>query len=208
MDERDIDASPETRYARFARNAAGVSNLAAGGLALAAYFLGTLLDETGAWARGALATTPFIWMGLKGLLARRFRARHAVEEEPIGARHRQWRQLFTAMAALIGAMVVLVAIVSRSDPTFPAGRALPLGVYIVFGATLPVFVWRFALTTEELLVALFLCAQAALLLVGTGHELGAGVQMPVAAGVIILLGVKQLTDYRRVVSDARRTDNE
>jgi hypothetical protein len=205
----EVNTNPEIEelqrgIRRFVRNAGGVTNIAAGGLILAAYFLATLIDVLGAWTRIALAATPFAWVAVKELLRRRFARRHPVGEERRGELQRQWHRLFIAMSALVGVMVIVVAVVSRSDASFPAGRALPLTGYVLFGVMTPIAVWRYVRTTEEILVGLFLIAQAALFLVSTNVELGAGVQMPIAAAVAVLLGVKQQLEYRQLIAEIER----
>lgn len=198
MDAHTETDELERGYRRFARNAGGVTNIAAGGLILAAYFLATLIDRLGSWTRVVFALTPFVWIGVKELLRRRYARRHRSGEEPTSDAQRQWHRLFTAITALVGVMVVVVAVASRSDASFPTGRALPLAGYVLFGVATPIAVWFFVRTMEEILVGLFLVAQAALFLVATDLELGTRIEMPVAASVALLLGVKQQMDYRRL----------
>jgi hypothetical protein len=193
----------EAGYGRFASNAGGVTNVAAGGLILAAYFLATMIDVLGAWTRALLGLTPFAWVAVKELLRKQYARRHGASNEWIEGSHRRWHRLFTSITALIGAMVVAVAVASLSDASFPVGRALPFWAYVLFGVATPIVVWRFVRTREEILVGLFLVAQAAFFLVSANLELGTGIQMPVVAGVALLLGVKQRLEYRQLDGEVR-----
>lgn len=191
------------RYARFSKSAGGLASVLGGGLALVAYVMGALSPPEGLWGRLALASAPFVWIGAKEILRRRYYQPLGRVEEPRTEYERRWHLGFTIFTAIVSAAVVAVVLWT----TVVRGRGLPpAGVlgYVAIVAVMPVLVWHFMKTPLEFIVGVFLVCQAALMLGGGSYALWEQPQAPIAAVALVGLGIKQHLDFRSLRRELAR----
>jgi hypothetical protein len=191
------------RYARFSRSAGGLASVLGGGLALVAYLAGALSAPEGLWGRLALASAPFVWIGAKEVLRRRYYQPLGRVEQPRTAYERRWHLGFTIFTAIVSVAVVAVVLWE----TVVRGRGLPpAGVlgYLAIVAVMPVLVWHFMKTPLEFIVGVFLVCQAALMLGGTSYALWEQPQAPIAAVALVGLGIKQHLEFLSLRSELAR----
>lgn len=184
-------------YARYSKSAGGLASVLGGGLALVAYVMGALAPPEGLWGRLALASAPFVWIGVKEALRRRYYQPLGRVEEPKTDYERRWHPgltLFTAAVSLAIVVVVAWESIVRGGGLPPAGM---LG-YLAIIALMPVLVWYFMRTPVEFIVGVFLVCHAALMLGGNSYALWEQPQAPIAAVVLVGLGIKQHLEFRRL----------
>ena len=77
------------------------------------------------------------------------------------------------------------------------GKSPPWQVYgsLAFTVAMPIVVWRFLRTTEELILGIFLMFQSVLLLAGRPSQLGSLLHIPVVAAVAMLAGAWQHHEF-------------
>jgi hypothetical protein len=180
-----------------------LASVLGGGLALMAYVVGALSPPDGLWGRLALASAPFVWIGAKEVMRRRYYQPLGRVAEPSTEYERRWHLGFTIFTAVVSIAVVagvLWVTVERGRGVPPAGV---LG-YLAIVALLPVLVWYFMRTPLEFIVGVFLVCQAALMLGGTSYALWEQPQAPIAAVVLVVLGIKQHLDFRSLRRDLAR----
>jgi hypothetical protein len=200
----DALADLTRRYARFSLSAGGLASALGGALALVAYFVGALTPPDSLWGRIGLATTPLVWIGAKEWLRRRYYQRLGRVTQVRTDSERRWHVGFTLAIGLITLAVagfVLAGIVdgSRSVKDDPG----VIG-YLAFVLSTPVLVWYFMRTPLELIVGVFLMAQAALAVVGVHYSLGEQPQAPIAALVLLVIGIRQHAEFRKLRRDIQR----
>lgn len=185
------------RYASFSRSAGGASSVLGGALVLITYFVGALVSPSSAWGRIALASAPIVWLVCRELLRSRYYQKLGRVEEPVSRNDRRLHVGLTVFVSVISiAIVGLFLYVAWQEPA----RALTpawLG-YIAFVAALPWVVWKYLKTPLEFIIGVFLVAQAALMLGGGHYSLGEQPQAPIAAVVLIVLGVRQHMQFQRL----------
>jgi hypothetical protein len=194
-DERLADLT--RRYARYSISAGGLASVLGGLLALVAYLLGAVAPPDGLLGRGALALTPFVWIAAKEALRRGYYQRLGRVVEARTRSERRWHLGFTAFTALVSASIVGVILWLR---LFSDAGAFGWGIigYLALVATMPVLVWYFMKTPLEFIVGVFLVCQAALMLVGMSYSLWQQPQAPIAAVALMVVGVRQHRDFRRL----------
>lgn len=176
--------------ARAARNEAGLGILLAGTLALAGYLAAGSLPLA-PWGRGLLALIPFAWIAGKQALSSHVRAL-LPGFEPRPTPLEQTIHRVTTIVVTVSCLGVLVFAVERLW-----GRSPPWQVYasLAFTVAMPVLVWRFLKTTEELILGVFLMFQAVLLLAGRPAHVGSLIQIPIVAALAMLLGARQHHEF-------------
>lgn len=185
------------RYASFSRSAGGASSVLGGALVLITYFVGALVSPSSAWARIALASAPVVWLVCRELLRSRYYQKLGRVEEPVSRNDRRLHVGLTVFVSVISiAIVGLFLYVAWQEPARTLTPAW-LG-YIAFVAALPWVVWKYLKTPLEFIIGVFLVAQAALMLGGGHYSLGEQPQAPIAAVVLIVLGVRQHMQFRRL----------
>lgn len=185
------------RYARYARSASGLGGVLGGLLVLVSYFAGALIEPLGIAARLALAAAPLLWIVGKELLRSSYYQRLGEATQRWSRADRNWHigfTLFTALVSVVILVVVLGETLASPGATLTAGT---LG-YLAYIAAMPVLVWFFMRTPLEFIAGVFLVAQAALMLGGGNYQLGQQPQAPIAAVVLIVVGIRQHLDYRDV----------
>lgn len=185
------------RYARYSHSAGGLASVVGGCLALAAYVIGALAPPDGVAGRVALAAAPFAWIGAKEALQRLYYQPLGRVQERRTDSERRWHLGFTLFTAAVSVAIVGFIVFRLLSRGLPTGVASMLG-YLAMVAVLPVLVWFFMRTPLEFIVGTFLVCQAALMLGGTSYGLGEQPQAPLAAVVLVGLGVKQHLDFRRL----------
>lgn len=185
------------RYAPYSLSAGGLGSALGGTLVLITYFVGALAAPTGAGGRLALAAAPLVWIAAKELLRTRYYQRLGQVRQPWGRADRGWHVAFTLFTA--AASVGIVVSVIRSAGGDPAVLLEPaiLG-YLAFVVALPPLVWFFMRTPLEFIAGVFLVAQAAVILAGGHYELGRQPQAPIAAVVLIALGIRQHLQFKHL----------
>jgi cell shape-determining protein MreD len=184
------------RYARFSRSAAGLGSVVGGVFVLVAYFVGALAPLT-VWIRAVLVALPFVWLVVREVLRRHLYQRHGRVAEIVQARNRRWHYVFTGFTGLVSTgILVWIATDLLSGRPVPEPGWLALAGYIAFVAALPFLVLFFLWTPLEYIIGIFLIAQAAVVVAGGHYVLGQQIQAPVAAVVLIALGLAQHREFR------------
>lgn len=185
------------RYARYSTSAGGLASVLGGTLALIAYLLGAFAPPSDVLGRGALALTPFLWIAAKEAIQRAYYQRMGRVVEARTRSERRWHLGFTAFTALVSVSIVGVVLWLR---VFGEAGELPWGMvgYLALVAVMPALVWFFMKTPLEFIVGVFLVCQAALMLAGSSYELWQQPQAPIAAVALVVVGVKQHRDFRRL----------
>lgn len=182
------------RYARYSRTAGGLGSVLGGALVLATYLVGALVSPSGLLSRLALAATPILWIVAKEVLRSRYYQQLGRVTEPRTTSERRWHLAFTLFTAAVSLAILGVILwTSRSVPRRLLEPAV-LG-YLAYIAAMPLLVWRFMPTPLEFIAGVFLVAQAALALVGVHYQLGDQLQAPIAALVLIVLGLRQHREF-------------
>lgn len=184
------------RYARYSRSAGGLASVLGGGLALVAYVVGGLAPPEGIPGRAALALAPFVWIAAKEVLRRRLYQTLGRVGERWDRKDRRLHVGFTAFTTVVSAVVII----GVGWPTAAGGGAAPTATwgYVALVAAMPVLVWFFMRTPLEYVVGVFLVCQAALMLAGSHYELWEQPQAPLAALALVVLGVRQHLEFRRL----------
>lgn len=191
------------RYARFSRSAGGLASALGGLLALVAYFVGAFAPPDALWGRIGLALTPLVWIAAKELLRTHYYQSFGRVTEVRTVAERRWHIGFTIA---IGAIMVGVAgfvIAGLLAGTRRLDEDPWIIGYLVFVLATPVLIWYFMQTPLEIIVGVFLMAQAALALVGVHYSLGQQPQAPIAGLAMIVIGVRQHLEFRGLQSDLR-----
>lgn len=188
------------RYARYSVSAGGLASVLGGLLALVAYLLGAFAPPENLLGRGALALTPFVWIAAKEALRRGYYQRLGRVVEARTPSERRWHLGFTAFTALVSASIVGVMLWLR---IFGGAAPFAWGTvgYLALVAVMPVLVWFFMKTPLEFIVGVFLVCQAALMLVGRSYSLWQQPQAPIAAVALMVVGMKQHLEFRRLRRD-------
>jgi uncharacterized membrane protein YidH (DUF202 family) len=195
-------------YARYSRNAGGLSSVLGGVLCLLAYFGGQLLHGV-AVASAVLIAIPAVWLLAKGWMTRRYYQRwgHVEEQETPAERRTHW---FCVGVVLLVALVItaVLAVSARPHPwSLPSGM---LG-YLALLWLLVLAAWRWLRSPLDFIVGVFLFCQAAMVsgggyypLIGTTHTLQAtqmslvALMFPLAALVMIANGVREHRQFQQL----------
>ncbi len=197
LGDADHLAGITRRYARFSRSAAGLASAIGGGIALLVYFQGALAPPTGWGGRLALASAPFVWIAARELLRQRYYQSFGRVQEIRPVEAERWHLGLTLFTAAVSIGVVgFVAWQLVMGPTVSPGPDL-VG-YLTMIVLMPWLVWRFMPTPLEFIVGVFLVAQAALMLGGSHYALWDQPHVPVAAVALMVVGVRQHREFRRV----------
>lgn len=155
-------------YARYSRNAGGLSSVLGGVLCLMAYFGGPLLHGF-APATAVLIAIPGVWLLAKGWMTRRYYQRlgHVEQIETQAERLLHWFCVgFVLLVAL--AITASVAFSDRLNLwSLPAGM---IG-YLVLLWLLVVAAWRWLRSPLDFIVGVFLFCQAAVVSAGSYYPL-------------------------------------
>src|SRR5690606_18763578 len=185
------------RYAAFSRSAGGLSSVLGGILVLITYFVGALAFPESLWARLALASAPIVWLISRQLLRNRYYQQFGRVAEPVPSSDRRMHKGMIIFTGVVAAGVIsFVLYVARDEPALLLDNGMP--GYIAFVAAMPVIVWRYLHTPLDFIVGVFLIAQAALVLTGSGYPLGHQIQAPIAAVFFIGIGIRQHLDFTRL----------
>jgi hypothetical protein len=179
--------------ARAARCNAGLSVLLAGSLAVLVYFVGASTALSPA-ARGLLSLTPFLWVALKGRLARFGGA---------GFRPSALERRAIAVSAMVATLCCLLVLGFALWVLW--GKSAPWQVWasLAFTVALPIIVWRFLHWVDELILGTFLMYQAVTMLAGQPYAIGERLHIPIVGLVAMLAGAKQYHDWRRLDAEVR-----
>jgi hypothetical protein len=186
------------QYARFSTSAGGLSSVLGGTLALVSYFVGALWPPEVLAGRLALASAPLVWIGVRDLLRTHYYQRFGRVMEVRTRSEERWHlgfTLFTAAVSVIILSVFVFAMVSGRAPRFASPAVFG---YLAFIVAMPALVWFHMRTPLEFIVGVFLTAQAALALVGAHYSLGEQPQAPIAGLAMIVVGIRQHREFRRI----------
>lgn len=195
-------------YARYSRNAGGLSSVLGGVLCLLAYFGGQLLHGV-AVASAALIAIPGVWLLAKGWMTHRYYQRwgHVEEQETSVERRTHW---FCVGGVLLLALAITVGLgfAARPHPW-----SLPPGMigYLALLWLLVLAAWRWLRSPLDFIVGVFLFCQAAMVsagayypLIGTTHTPQAtqmslvALMFPLAALVMIANGVREHRQFQQL----------
>lgn len=195
-------------YARYSRNAGGLSSVLGGVLCLLAYFGGPLLHGVPT-ASAALIAIPAVWLLAKGRMTRRYYQRwgHVEEQETPVERRLHW---FCVGVTLLVALAITAGLMSGARPH---PWSLPPGMigYLVLLWLLVLAAWRWLRSPLDFIVGVFLFCQAAMVsagayypLVGMTHTPQAtqmslvALMFPLAALAMIANGVREHRQFRQL----------
>jgi hypothetical protein len=144
-----------------------------------------------------LVAAPFVWIAAKELLRRHYYQRLGRVQERRTPSERRWHVGLTLFTAAVSAAVVgfVVWRILAGGGERPGTGALG---YLAMVAVMPVLVWFFMKTPLEFIVGVFLVCQAALMLGGAHYALGEQPQAPIAAVVLMAVGLRQHLEFRRL----------
>lgn len=195
-------------YARYSRNAGGLSSVLGGVLCLIAYFGGPL-GHGFAPATVLLIAIPGVWLLAKGWMTRRYYQRlgHVEQLETPVERRMHW---FCVGVVLLVALTITIglAFFARPHPwSLPAGM---IG-YLVLLWLLVVATWRWLRSPLDFIVGVFLFCQAAMVsaggyypLIGMTHTPQAmqmslvALMFPLAALAMIVSGVREHRQFQQL----------
>lgn len=170
------------------------------------YFLVALATPDGWLGRVALATAPFVWIGVKEMLRRRYYQPFGYVKEIRTASEERWHLGLTLFTAAVS-VGVLGFVVWRATTDTPGGSLPELLGYMVLVGAMPWLVWRFMSTPLEYVVGVFLVAQAAVLLGGSHYALWAQPHVPLAAVALVVVGIRQHGEFRRLRARLERVSS-
>ncbi|HEX5314685.1 MAG TPA: hypothetical protein VFX38_07275 [Gammaproteobacteria bacterium] len=155
-------------YARFSRSAGGLGSALGGVLTLVSYFAGALLPSDSA-ARLGLIAIPFVWLLVRGALARRYYQRFGHVEEQESTAQRRTHRFCVAVTLLVAAGITAV---TAGEVTTKTGADLAgLIGYLALIWFLVLATWRWLRSPLDFIVGVFLFCQAALICVGRSYPL-------------------------------------
>lgn len=188
-------------YARYSRNAGGLSSVLGGVLCLLAYFGGPLLHGVAA-ASAVLIAIPAVWLLAKGWMTRRYYQRwgHVEEQETPAERRTHW---FCVGVTLLVAVAITAGLGLAARP-HPWSLSAGMFGYLALLWLMVLAAWRWLRSPLDFIVGVFLFCQAAMVsaggyypLIGTTHTQQAmlmslvALMFPLAALVMIASGVRE-----------------
>jgi len=153
------------RYARYSRSAGGLGSVLGGVLLVLGFGL-TSLVEPGTVTRVLVALMPLAWLAAKAGLRHGYYQRDGAAIQRPTRSERRWHLagvVYLAVVCLgVGSVVVWAAVQT-------GGLPLPMWIYLVLVALLPVAAWHFFWSTGDFIVGTLLFCLAAVVAGGSQY---------------------------------------